>query len=87
MTSKVNGFSMAMSLLWSLMLLTMAVIGTIAFATSNWVIAKDADAAQFNLKEISLGLVHACFRELDDTLSCGRYGECVCVCVCVCACT
>jgi hypothetical protein len=65
-----------LTMVWSLTILVIALVGTIAFATAQWITAGEVESASFNLKEISLGMVHSCYTLIsDDQTICGRYGE------------
>ncbi len=74
---------MFLNVVWSLTTLVIALVGTIAFVTAQWITAGEAEAAAFNLKEISLGMVHSCYEVIaTGDMVCGRYGSFRRLCAC-----
>lgn len=65
-----------MHCLWSVIVLVVATVGTIAFSTADWVVAGKAQAAPFLQSSIELGMINACMQSLlNGTQTCGRYGD------------
>jgi hypothetical protein len=60
---------------WSMMILVLAILSSVAISTPNWVSQTDSAEIALGFDEVNCGLITACVAVTPDAISCGRYGK------------